>query len=167
MSCLLLNCLDLFMQREQDAATNTRQRGVFDNVTKLVDRMSAQLVQSIAAQLQASVIPSLGNRTGQVLNLSNGVAQGSAAAQSHSDNSQRQGTAVCAAASPELSSLCRRRQYTQELWPYLNMFLAGPKASSDPLACDALPEPPAGIRQHTHCYDHQKRIPHRTGCDIA
>ena len=103
MSCLLLSCLDLFMQRERDAATINSQRGVIESALKLVDRMPAQLSQSIAAQLQASVIPSLGNRTGQVLNLRTGAAQGSAAAQSGSDDTQSQATMAYAAALPEPS----------------------------------------------------------------
>ena len=37
--------------------------------------------------------------------------------------------------------------------------LARAKGIVRPLACDALPEPPAGIRQHTHCHDHKKRVP--------
>ena len=91
------------MQKERDAATITSQRGVIDSILKLVDRMPAQLAQSIAARLQASVIPSLGNRTGEVLNLRTGAAQGSAAAQSDSDDNQSQATMAYAAALPELS----------------------------------------------------------------
>lgn len=70
------------VQKERDAATITSQStliasqtDVILSLTKSLEALPASLNQSIAANLHSNVLPSLGNRTGQIVNLRTGAVQ--------------------------------------------------------------------------------------------